>query len=100
MDTKVCSKCHEEKPLDAFYPRNHKSGVVTYRPECKACGKAASAAAPPRVRKSKKQTPDSKKRTRLRQRKSETYREFQHRVIADAVARARQRLISKGVLAV
>lgn len=39
MDTKVCTRCKEEKPVSGFYPRYNKSGVVDLRPECKACGK-------------------------------------------------------------
>lgn len=90
MDTKVCSKCHEEKPLDAFYTQKRKDGSLFHRAQCRACKSAARAKQHERAR-------AGKKRTHLRQRKNETYREFQHRVIADAVARARQRLIAKGV---
>ena len=33
-ETKVCTKCHQEKPLSAF---SKSSGANFYRPECKSC---------------------------------------------------------------
>lgn len=43
-NTKKCTKCGKELPLDQFYRRKLKDGKVGYRPECKYCKKIANAA--------------------------------------------------------
>ena len=40
METKICSKCEMEKPLDQFY--HLKSSKDGHRPNCKECSKAAN----------------------------------------------------------
>ena len=35
METKVCSKCHKELPVDAFYKGNSKNGLDSYCKECR-----------------------------------------------------------------
>lgn len=37
METKVCTKCHRELPLDSFYLRGRNGGR---RSECKECHSA------------------------------------------------------------
>ena len=39
---KVCSKCHEPKPLSEFYIRKTGIGFGKPKPECKACNIAAA----------------------------------------------------------
>jgi len=39
METKTCTKCHEEKPLSDFYPSKRDG----YRSHCIACSKSISA---------------------------------------------------------
>ena len=34
MDTKLCSKCETEKPIDSFYPKSDRKNGSAY---CKAC---------------------------------------------------------------
>jgi len=37
MDTKICSKCKEEKTVDCFYKNGKKNNIQVYRPDCKKC---------------------------------------------------------------
>lgn len=41
-DTKKCTKCGKELPLDQFYKRRYKNGKTGYRHCCKGCGNAAA----------------------------------------------------------
>jgi hypothetical protein len=41
-DTKKCNKCGQELPLDQFYRRKLKSGIIGHRPYCKSCGNIAA----------------------------------------------------------
>jgi len=42
-DTKKCTKCDEELPLDRFYKRRYKSGKTGTESRCKGCANTASA---------------------------------------------------------
>ena len=37
MNTKICTKCNEEKELDDFHTRKLKNNNISYRNECKQC---------------------------------------------------------------
>ena len=67
-DTKKCTKCGRELPLDQFYRRKFKSGNVGYQPHCINCVKEAGA-------EWKKNNPDKAKESRARWRKNNPEKE-------------------------
>ena len=52
METKVCSRCHQEKPVSEFYPSA--SAKDGYRPQCIECAKLSAKESQQRLRERRK----------------------------------------------